>query len=79
MKIDISSLTKMELESIICLANFSKDQEAIFRALNADERYDYAIQADLGMSARRYYRLKKIVWQKSARIAQELGIKIDMK
>lgn len=78
MKNLIPRLTKRELEAVILLANFSSDQEAIFRALNTDDKYDYAIINDLCMCERKYYKLKKIVMQKTARILQEMGLYNDI-
>ena len=72
-KIDISALTRAELEHIVEEANFTEDQQKIFAALNKDSQYDYAIMMDIGISGRRYYKLKKIVMEKVERIAQQMG------
>ncbi len=35
-QVNITALTKSELDAVIAAANFSKDQEAIFNELNKD-------------------------------------------
>lgn len=71
--INISALTKPELDNIQALANFNKEQTEIFLQLNYDAFYDYAIYNNMGISSRRYYNEKKIVLDKCDRIAQQLG------
>lgn len=71
--INISALTKPELDNIQALANFNKEQTEIFFQLNYDTFYDYAIYNNMGISSRRYYSEKKIVLDKCDRIAQQLG------
>lgn len=70
---NISALTQAELEQIIAKANFSDDQRAIFNELNKNKYYDYAIMLNLNIPNRRYYANKKIVLQKTERIAVEMG------
>jgi hypothetical protein len=71
--IKVSALTKAEFEEIKLRANFSKDQELIYDALNRDDLYDYAIIRELRMSEHHYYYLKSIVLLKVERISAELG------
>ena len=72
-KINISALTKYELEQVIARANFTDDQRAIFDELNKNKYYDYAIMTNLNIPNRRYYNTKNIVVDKVERIAVELG------
>lgn len=72
-KVNISALTLMELEKIIANANFTDEQLAIFKELNKNKYYDYAIMLNLNIPERRYYATKKIVLDKTERIAQEMG------
>lgn len=73
MKINISALTKTELEEVIARANFTEDQRAIFDELNKNKYYDYAIMLSLNIPNRRYYDTKRIVVGKVERIAVEMG------
>lgn len=72
-KVNISALTLIELEKIIANANFNDEQLAIFNELNKNKYYDYAIMLNLNIPERRYYAAKKIVLDKTERIAQEIG------
>ena len=72
-KINISALTRSEFDKIIEEANFTEEQRMIFLALNKDNQYDFGIMLEIGISGRRYYRLKKIVIQKVERIARQFG------
>lgn len=54
-------------------ANFTGEQEQIFRLLNSDELYDVGIMHKLGLSNRRYYKIKSVVISKVERIAREKG------
>ena len=72
-KVNISALTLIELEKIIANANFTDEQMAIFKELNKNKYYDYAIMLSLNIPERRYYETKRIVLDKTARIAQEIG------
>ena len=54
-------------------ANFTSEQEQIFRLLNSDELYDAGIMHRLGLSNRRYYKIKSVVLGKVERIAREKG------
>ena len=71
--INISALTRAEFDKIIEDANFTEEQRMIFLALNKDNQYDYGIMLEIGISGRRYYKLKKIVIQKVERIARQFG------
>lgn len=73
MRVNISALTKSELEQIIARANFTEDQKAIFDELNKNKYYDYAIMTNLNIPNRRYYNTKSIVVNKVERIAVEMG------
>lgn len=73
MKVNISALTKSELDQVIARANFTDDQRAIFDELNKNKYYDYAIMLNLNIPNRRYYNNKSIVVEKVERIAAELG------
>lgn len=73
-RIRLSALTKTELNKIFEEANFTIDQEKIFRAMNADTHYDFAVMSDLGLSPRKYYELKSIVVEKCVRISIQLGL-----
>ena len=63
----------MELEQIIQRANFTDDQRAVFDELNKNKYYDYAIMLNLNIPNRRYYLIKKIVIDKTERLAVEMG------
>ena len=72
-RINISALTKSELDQVIARANFTDDQRAIFDELNKNKYYDYAIMLNLNIPNRRYYDTKHIVVEKVERIVVELG------
>ena len=72
-RVEINALTKSEFDHLLQEANFSEDQERVFRALNRDTCYDYGIMNELGMSSHRYYYVKKIVIDKCVRIATANG------
>lgn len=72
-RVNISALTKPELDQVIALANFTDDQRAIFEELNKNKYYDYAIMANLNIPNRRYYSNKHIVIDKVERIVVEKG------
>ena len=59
-RVDISALTKRELDAVVAAANFTKSQETIFNAMNNDYIYDIAVMQSLGMPANRYYKIKKV-------------------
>lgn len=73
MRVNISALTKSELDAVIARANFTDDQRAIFDELNKNKYYDYAIMANLNIPNRRYYSNKHIVVDKVERIVVEMG------
>ena len=72
-RIDISALTKRELQAVLEAANFTEMQEVIFNAMNKDYMYDLAVMQNLGISPNRYYQIKKITVNKVERIAIENG------
>ena len=72
-QINITALTKRELDAVIAAANFSHDQEAIFNELNKDTLYDIGIMSKLSIPERRYYDTKRTTIDKTERILQELG------
>ena len=72
-RIDISALTKRELQAVLEAANFTEMQEVIFNAMNKDYMYDLAVIQHLGISPNRYYQIKKITVSKVERIAIENG------
>jgi hypothetical protein len=72
-RINITALTQRELDAVIAAANFSHDQEEIFKELNKDTLYDIGVMAKLGIPARRYYEVKKVTVDKCERILQEFG------
>lgn len=72
-RIDISALTKRELQAVLESANFTEMQEVIFNAMNKDYMYDLAVMQNLGISPNRYYQIKKITVNKVERIAIENG------
>ena len=72
-RVNISALTRSELEEVIARANFTEDQRAIFEELNKNKYYDYAIMLNLNIPNRRYYNTKSIVVDKVERIAVEMG------
>ena len=72
-RVNISALTKSELDQVIALANFTDDQRAIFDELNKNKYYDYAIMVNLNIPNRRYYANKHIVVDKVERIVVEKG------
>jgi hypothetical protein len=72
-RVNISALTKSELDQVIAHANFTDDQLAIFNELNKNKFYDYAIMTNLNIPNRRYYNTKSIVVDKVERIAVEMG------
>lgn len=71
--VNISALTKSELESIRSEANFTSEQGRMYDLLNQDLHTDAGIMLIMGLSPRRYYKIKKIVCDKTDRIAQEKG------
>ena len=73
--VKISALTKSELESIRSEANFTSEQNRMYDLLNLDVHTDAGIMLAMGLSPRRYYKTKKIVCDKTDRIAQEKGLK----
>ena len=73
--VKISALTKSELESIRSEANFTSEQNRMYDLLNLDVHTDAGIMLAMGLSPRRYYKIKKIVCDKTDRIAQENGLK----
>ena len=72
-RIDISALTKRELQAVLEAANFTEMQEVVFNAMNKDYMYDLAVMQHLGISPNRYYQIKKITVNKVERIAIENG------
>lgn len=72
-RVNITALTKKEMEAVIAAANFSTDQEAIFKELNKDTVYDVAIMMKFGIPERRYYDTKRTTVSKTERILQEFG------
>lgn len=74
-KIDLTALTKSEVEAIIERANFTDEQLKLFNYLTKDLHYDYALITRMGISSSRYYRIKRIVLDKCERIARELDYK----
>ena len=77
--VNISALTKSELESIRSEANFTSEQNRMYDLLNLDVHTDAGIMLAMGLSPRRYYKIKKIVCDKTDRIAQEKGLKSAIK
>ena len=71
--IDVSALTKRELEAVIAAANFTEAQGKIFDAMNKDYMYDIAIMQALGIPSNRYYKIKKTTADKVERIVIENG------
>ena len=72
-RIDVSALTKRELQAVLEAANFTEAQQVIFDAMNKDYMYDLAVMQHLGISPNRYYQIKKITVNKVERIAIENG------
>lgn len=72
-RIDVSALTRRELEAVIAAANFTDTQQAIFNAMNKDYIYDISVMQNLGMSKNHYYSIKKITADKVERIVIEYG------
>lgn len=72
-QINITALTKRELDAVIAAANFSKDQEAIFNELNKDTLYDIGIMEKLGIPPRRYYDTKRVTIEKTVKLLREYG------
>lgn len=72
-RIDVSALTKRELQAVLEAANFTEAQQVIFDAMNKDYMYDLAVMQHLGISPNRYYHIKKITANKVERIVIENG------
>lgn len=72
-QVNVSALTKRELETVMAAANFTKSQEVIFNAMNNDYIYDIAVMQNLGIPANKYYKIKKITADKVERIVVEYG------
>ena len=72
-QVNVSALTKREIETVVAAANFTASQEAIFNAMNNDYIYDIAVMQSLGIPANRYYKIKKITADKVERIVVEYG------
>lgn len=71
--VKISALTKSELETVRSEANFTAEQNKMYDLLNLDVHTDAGIMLVMGLSPRRYYKIKKIVCDKTDRIAREKG------
>jgi hypothetical protein len=72
-QVNVSALTKREIETVVAAANFTKSQEVIFNAMNNDYIYDIAVMQNLGIPANKYYKIKKITADKVERIVVEYG------
>lgn len=72
-KISFDALTKTESEAIRAEANFTDEQERIFTAMGRGSLTDEGIMLSLNLSPRHYYRTKRIVCDKTDRIAREKG------
>jgi hypothetical protein len=72
-RLNITALTQRELDAVIAAANFSHDQEEIFKELNKDTLYDIGIMQKLGIPERRYYSTKRTTIEKTERILEEFG------
>lgn len=72
-RIDVSALTRRELEAVIAAANFTEAQQVIFDAMNKDYMYDLAVMQHLGIPANHYYKIKRITADKVERIVIENG------
>lgn len=72
-RIDVSALTKRELQAVLEAANFTEAQQVIFDAMNKDYMYDLAVMQHLGISPNRYYYIKKLTANKVERIVIENG------
>lgn len=77
--VKISALTKSELETVRSEANFTAEQNKMYDLLNLDVHTDAGIMLVMGLSPRRYYKIKKIVCDKTDRIARENGFISAMK
>lgn len=69
----VNALTRSEMDAVIEAANFTHDQELIFKELNADVLYDIGIMTKFGIPPRRYYDTKRITVDKTERVLKELG------
>jgi hypothetical protein len=69
----VNALTRSEMEAVRAAANFTHDQELIFKELNADALYDIGIMTKFGIPPRRYYETKRITVDKTERVLVELG------
>lgn len=74
-RLKISALTKQELDLVVKEANFTDEQLAIFKELNKDKFYDYAIMSSLSIPTRKFYDLKKIILDKVERILHQFCYK----
>jgi hypothetical protein len=72
-RVMINALTRREMEDVILAANFTHDQEVIFKELNQDVLYDIAIMQKLGIPPRRYYDTKRLTVDKTERVLKYLG------
>jgi hypothetical protein len=72
-RFSFDALTKNETEAIRAEANFTEEQERIFTALGRGLLNDEGIMLSLNLSPRHYYRSKRIVCDKTDRIAREKG------
>lgn len=77
--VNISALTKSEFEAIRSEANFTDEQNRMYELLNTDLYTDAGIMLAMSLTHRRFYKIKKIVCDKTDRIAQEKGIKNALK
>lgn len=69
----VNALTRSEIAAVIAAANFTHDQELIFKELNADVLYDIGIMTKLGIPRNKYYDIKRITIDKTERVLKELG------
>lgn len=72
-RLSFDALTKNETEAIRAEANFTDEQERIFTAMGRGVMTDEGIMLSLNLSPRHYYRTKRIVCDKTDRIAREKG------
>ena len=77
--VDVSALTRRELEAVIAAANFTEAQQVIFDAMNKDYMYDLAVMQKLGLTERSYYKIKKTTVEKIERIVTECGYSYAIK
>ena len=69
-----TSMTSAEMKAVREAANLSETQDEIFTDLCRGDLYNYAICQRRAIDARAFYRQKKLIEEKCARVLPALGM-----